>query len=124
MHAQRLTKVRDLVKGIVQRIPRGRVATYGTVARVAISAGRPIGGARTVAWILASLGGREHTPWHRVIGAGGRILLPGHRGARQVRRLKTEGVRFSNGIIVPQAPLDAPALAARLKWSQTSPAAD
>lgn len=90
--------VRHLVKGF----PRGRVATYGTVARAAQMAGRPIGGAHTsVPWILAALKGRDDTPWHRVVGAGGVIRLPDRRGALQRSRLKAEGVRFTKGVIEP-----------------------
>lgn len=90
-----------IVRGLVHKIPRGRVATYGTVARAAVALGRPIGGARTVSWILASLKGRDDTPWHRVVGAGGVILLPDRRGALQRSRLRSEGVRFTKGVIEP-----------------------
>ena len=88
-----------MVKKIVGGIPAGRAASYGTVGRAAVLLGRAIGGARTVAWILASLKGKDDTPWHRVVGAGGRILLPDRRGALQVRRLQREGVRFAQGAI-------------------------
>jgi len=88
-----------IVRGFVRRIPCGRAATYGTIARAAIVAGRPIGGARTVSWILASLKAGDDTPWHRVVGAGGLILLPDRRGALQTSRLKREGVRFKKGVI-------------------------
>jgi len=91
-----------LVRHIVGRIPRGRVASYGTVGRAAAALGRPIGGARTVAWILASLKGKDDTPWHRVVGAGGRILLPDRRGALQASRLRSEGVRFARAAIEPR----------------------
>lgn len=90
-----------VVKHIVRRIPEGRAASYGTVGRAAVVLGRPIGGARTVAWILASLKGKDDTPWHRVIGAGGRILLPDRRGALQASRLRHEGVRFLKSAIEP-----------------------
>jgi len=91
----------SLVKHLVRTIPAGRAASYGTVARAAAAFFRPIGGARTVAWILASLKGKDDTPWHRVVGAGGRILLPDRRGALQARRLRGEGVRFAGAVIEP-----------------------
>ncbi len=91
-----------LVKHIVRRIPKGRAASYGTVGRAAMALGRPIGGARTVAWILASLKGKDTTPWHRVVGAGGHILLPDRRGALQASRLRGEGVRFAKSAIEPR----------------------
>jgi methylated-DNA-protein-cysteine methyltransferase-like protein len=92
----------DIVKSLVHRIPAGRAASYGAIGRAAIALGRPIGGARTVAWILASLKRGDDTPWHRVVGAGGVILLPDRRGALQKSRLKAEGVRFSKSAIEPR----------------------
>ncbi|MBZ5647724.1 MAG: MGMT family protein [Acidobacteriia bacterium] len=72
----------------VGRIPRGKVATYGDVAYIA---GYP-GAARQVAWALHS--SPRGLPWHRVVGAGGKILLPGTGGMEQRFRLQAEGVRF------------------------------
>jgi methylated-DNA-protein-cysteine methyltransferase-like protein len=72
----------------VGRIPRGKVATYGDVA---YAAGFP-GGARQVAWALHS--SSHGLPWHRVVGAGGCILLPGEGGFEQRMRLQGENVRF------------------------------
>lgn len=72
----------------VRRIPRGKVATYGDVA---YAAGFP-GAARQVVWALHSSSG---LPWHRVVGAGGKILLPGEAGLEQRLRLQSEGVHFS-----------------------------
>jgi methylated-DNA-protein-cysteine methyltransferase-like protein len=71
---------------VVARIPRGRVATYGQVARLA---GVP-GAARTVGWALASAHG--NIPWHRVINAQGGIS-PRDGEERQALRLRREGVR-------------------------------
>jgi methylated-DNA-protein-cysteine methyltransferase-like protein len=85
---------------VVSRIPRGRVATYGQIARMA---GLP-GAARTVGWAMnalpdgARVAGRA-VPWHRVINAAGRISPrasdAGGAGGRQARRLRSEGVRVS-----------------------------
>jgi methylated-DNA-protein-cysteine methyltransferase-like protein len=99
-----------IVKRVVQGIPAGRAASYGTVGRVAAAVARPIGGARTVAWILASLKGKDDTPWHRVVGAGGVILLPDRRGALQASRLRGEGVRIRKGSIDRFCLLDEPVL--------------
>ncbi len=70
------------------RIPKGRVAAYGDVAR---AAGYP-GAARQVAWALHNAKGG--IPWHRVLGAGGHIRLPGQAGLEQRMRLQAEGVAF------------------------------
>ena len=75
------------IRETVRQIPRGRVASYGDVAR---AAGFP-GCARQVVWALR---GATGLPWHRVVGAGGRILLPGEAGLEQRLRLASEGVRF------------------------------
>lgn len=96
----------DIVCALVRRIPRGHAATYGTIGRAAVALGTPIGGARTVAWILAALKGQDRTPWHRVVGAGGRILLPGRRGATQRERLKAEGAEFEGLALSPKRLVD------------------
>jgi methylated-DNA-protein-cysteine methyltransferase-like protein len=72
----------------VRRVPRGMVATYGDIA---YAAGYP-GAARQVAWALHadSLG----LPWHRIVGAGGTILLTGEHGFEQRMHLQAEGVGF------------------------------
>ena len=74
---------------VVRRIPRGKVSTYGQVAR---AAGYP-GAARQVVWALRSPAATG-VPWHRVVGAGGNILLPGESGFEQRLRLSAEGVCF------------------------------
>ena len=82
------------VKAVIRRIPRGRVATYGQIAALA---GREHG-ARGVAWILHSSSEASGLPWHRIIGAAGRISLPRGRGfAEQKGRLITEGVAVGPG---------------------------
>lgn len=74
---------------VVRKIPKGRVCTYGGVARLA---GHP-GASRQVVWALHS-GPAASLPWHRVVGAGGRILLPGESALEQRFRLQAEGVAF------------------------------
>ena len=76
------------IRQIVLKIPRGKVATYGDVAR---DAGYP-GAARQVVWALHSSRG---LPWQRVVGAQGRILLSGEHGFEQRMRLAGEGVSFA-----------------------------
>jgi methylated-DNA-protein-cysteine methyltransferase-like protein len=72
----------------VGRVPRGKVSTYGDIA---YAAGYP-GAARQVAWALhASSAG---LPWHRIVGAEGKILLTGEHGFEQRMRLQSEGVGF------------------------------
>jgi methylated-DNA-protein-cysteine methyltransferase-like protein len=86
----------ERVYAAVRAIPRGRVATYGQVARLL---GVPRG-ARAVGWALRALDPRRErqVPWHRVVGAGGRISLRAGAGpVLQRRRLRAEGVAFRGG---------------------------
>jgi methylated-DNA-protein-cysteine methyltransferase-like protein len=80
----------ELVWNKLKHVPRGKVTTYGALARAAGLSG----GARQVGRALHHLKG---VPWHRVVGAGGRILLPGERSLEQRIRLETEGVQFRGG---------------------------
>ena len=78
---------RTRVLAVVRRIPRGRVSTYGDVARLA---GRPR------AWRAVGTHMRQchnpGVPCHRVVGAGG--ALGGYGGNPQVKRelLRAEGL--------------------------------
>jgi methylated-DNA-protein-cysteine methyltransferase-like protein len=78
-------------RDVVRTIPRGGVMTYGEVA----AAAGHRGSARQVVWALHGCG--PDVPWHRVIGAGGRILLPGEAALEQRLRLEAEGVVFTGG---------------------------
>jgi len=81
------------IYAVVRRIPRGRVATYGEVAALAGMPGRP----RLAGYALYASGPHHALPWHRVLGAGGRLTLAklDPDGALTQRlRLEAEGVRF------------------------------
>lgn len=75
------------IRRAIRKIPRGKVSTYGAVAR---AAGLP-GLARQVARVLR---GSFGLPWHRVLGSGGEIKLRGDSAIEQRFRLQAEGVRF------------------------------
>ncbi len=75
------------IRAAIQKIPRGKVSTYGAVARAAGFAGA----ARQVARVLHRSAG---LPWQRVLGAGGEIKLTGDHAIEQRLRLEAEGVRF------------------------------
>jgi methylated-DNA-protein-cysteine methyltransferase related protein len=74
----------------VRQVPRGRVCTYGEIARMAGASG-----ARQVGYALHSLGGASAVPWHRVVNARGAISLAGAAAERQRAQLLLEGVQFS-----------------------------
>lgn len=79
----------------IAAIPRGRVASYGAIAK---RAGLP-GRARLVGKLLGETPEGMILPWFRVLRASGEIALP--RGSasfrEQVRRLRAEGVEVRNG---------------------------
>jgi methylated-DNA-protein-cysteine methyltransferase-like protein len=79
----------EKIRKTVAKIPKGKVATYGQVAS---ASGFP-GAARQVVWALRGAAG--NLPWHRVVGAGGKILLRDHHALEQRMRLEMEGVKFN-----------------------------
>ena len=79
--------MQERIRQTILRVPRGRVSTYGDVAR---AAGYP-GAARQVVWTLHSSHG---LPWHRIVGAGGEIKLRGENALEQRLRLESEGIEF------------------------------
>lgn len=82
----------ERVYAVVRRVPRGRVATYGQVARLA-GLGE---NARLVGYALHALPAHTLVPWQRVINARGRISLGPSGGGNVTQRLllEREGVRF------------------------------
>jgi methylated-DNA-protein-cysteine methyltransferase related protein len=78
---------------LIKKIPRGRVTTYGDLARKL----RLRGGARAVGYAMAACPSGRGIPWHRVIGAGGRLLIPEPHGSLQRRLLESEGVHVEFG---------------------------
>ena len=89
---------------VVGAIPRGSVSTYGAVARAAGLPGR----ARLAGRALRESPKEMKLPWHRVVGAGGKIVFPPtslhHR--EQARRLRAEGVAVKGGRVNREALVD------------------
>ena len=85
----------ERIYAVVLRIPRGRVATYGQVARLA---GFP-NHARLAGYALHALPGRSPVPWHRVVNARGEVI-PRRDGSEhdhlQRLMLEREKVRFDH----------------------------
>lgn len=77
---------------IVRNIPRGKVATYGQIARLA---GSPHA-ARIVGWSMSSSSTQDRVPWHRVVGAGGHLIIAKSLEYQEIQRqlLQNEGVQF------------------------------
>lgn len=81
----------ERIFAVVRSIPKGRVTTYGTVARLAGFAGQ----ARLVGYALSALPIGTSVPWHRVINAQGKLSLEQNgssSGITQRLRLEREGV--------------------------------
>ena len=84
----------EQVYALVRCIPRGKVLTYGEVARLLDV---PLG-ARAVGWAMRALPNArtDEVPWHRVINAQGGISTGYAQNGQLVQRtlLEAEGVRF------------------------------
>src|ERR1700684_1974302 len=78
----------DPVYRLLERIPRGRGTTYWELAQAL----RLRGGARAVGYAMAATPNGRGIPWHRVIGAGGKVTMPEPHSSLQRRLLATEGV--------------------------------
>ena len=74
----------------MKQIPRGRVTTYGEIAR----ATQMRGGARVVGYAMAATPRGRGIPWHRVVGAGGKLLIREPFGSLQRKLLESEGVEI------------------------------
>jgi methylated-DNA-protein-cysteine methyltransferase-like protein len=85
-----MARLRPRVIAVVAAIPRGRVTTYGVIARSLRAT------PRQVAFVMARLTPEESAdlPWFRVVAAGGVIstMKLGAVGRRQIARLQDEGV--------------------------------
>jgi methylated-DNA-protein-cysteine methyltransferase-like protein len=79
------------VYNLVKKIPRGRVMTYGQVAKIL----RLPGGARTAGRAMAASPSGEGVPWHRVVGAGGRLLIREPHAMLQRKLLESEGLSLA-----------------------------
>ena len=91
----------ELIWNVVSAIPRGQVSTYGAVARAAGLPGR----ARQAGFALRVAPEELNLPWHRVLGAGGRIVFPAssRHYKEQARRLRAEGVSIKDGRVAASA---------------------
>jgi methylated-DNA-protein-cysteine methyltransferase related protein len=76
---------------LVKKIPRGRVMTYGQLA----AAAKLPGGARAAGRAMAACPSGSGIPWHRVVGAGGRLLLREPNVWMQRKLLESEGVQVA-----------------------------
>ena len=78
----------DPVYRLVKLIPRGRVITYGSLARAL----RLRGGARAAGRAMAATPSGKGIPWHRVVGERGKLLIREPYASLQRKLLESEGV--------------------------------
>jgi methylated-DNA-protein-cysteine methyltransferase related protein len=78
----------DPVYRLVKQIPRGRVTTYGALAKVL----RLRGGARTAGRAMAATPSGRGIPWHRVVGDRGKLLIREPYASLQRKLLESEGI--------------------------------
>lgn len=83
---------RERIWQVVHAIPRGSVATYGQVARLAQLPGY----ARFVGTVMKNLPRGSKLPWYRVVNAKGQLSFPvdSAQYRRQKSLLEDEGVIF------------------------------
>jgi len=80
----------DSIYRLVKQIPRGRVLSYGALARAL----HLPGGARTAGRAMAATPSGKGIPWHRVVGEGGKILIREPYASLQKKLLESEGVKI------------------------------
>ena len=79
---------------LIQQIPKGKVATYGDIARMA-----DCKSARAVGFALNQLPENSGIPWQRVVNSKGEISLKDFAKNTQQILLEEEGVVFNNNKI-------------------------
>src|SRR3974377_1992815 len=80
----------DPVYQLVKQIPRGRVTTYGALAKAL----RLRGGARTAGRAMAATPSGKGIPWHRVVGSRGELLIREPYASLQRKLLESEGIKL------------------------------
>ena len=103
----------DPVFRFVKLIPRGRVLTYGALAKAL----RLPGGARSAGRAMAATPSGKGIPWHRVLGERGKILIREPYASLQRKLLESEGVAIVESRVDLKHHLWKPPQKSRLKFS-------
>ena len=84
----------EQIYDVVRQIPRGKVGTYGQIAKIVDRCT-----ARMVGYAMAALSPGTDVPWQRVINYKGEISKRsgGDGSLRQRRALEAEGIKFDRG---------------------------
>lgn len=88
----------DLIYEIVRHIPKGRVTTYGAIAK-AIGTG---GSARIVGWAMNGASTQKNVPAHRVVNRNGMLSGKNHFATTTLMQelLEKEGIAVKDDYIV------------------------
>lgn len=105
----------DPVFRFVKLIPRGRVLTYGALAKAL----RLLGGARSAGRAMAATPTGKGIPWHRVIGERGKILIREPYASLQRKLLESEGVTLIESRVDLKRHLWKPPKKSQLKSTAT-----
>lgn len=83
------SSLNERIYEIVRKVPFGKVASYGQIAKI-------VGcNPRSVGYALSSLN-RDDVPWHRIINSKGQISLSKEEwGSIQQQMLESEGIEFN-----------------------------
>ena len=87
-------EVQQAILQTIASIPKGRVCSYGLIAKLA---GVP-GKARYVGHLLKNLPDTSTIPWHRIVNSRGRSSFPvdSTQFALQISLLKSEDINFTD----------------------------
>ena len=89
-------ELRQRIFATVAMIPKGKVASYGQIAKLV---GYP-SHSRFVGRTLSQLPPRSKLPWFRVVNSSRKLSPRGGGEARQQKLLEAEGVVFMNGTVL------------------------
>ena len=94
-----MSRTYERIYDAVERIPHGRVATYGQIAELAGLPRQP----RQVGYALSALSDNRSIPWHRVVNAKGKISARSNPGFEELQRalLEREGIVFEADARIP-----------------------
>ena len=92
VRSEKKVSLYQIIYNTVRKIPKGKVATYGEIARLCGLREH----ARLVGYALHNLKPNSGVPWHRVINSQGKISLPKDNGAYEFQKklLESEGIVF------------------------------
>lgn len=76
-------------------IPKGKVTTYGAIARACGGGGQA---ARSITAILGKAydAGEKRIPFHRIVYSGGKVWINDKYRARRIKLYKTEGIKVDS----------------------------